>query len=171
MTIIAILAGIVVVNAVDSAGKRRVQAEAERLALAVELARGEAVRRNETWAIKIATSQYEFLRLDPGTGDWNAVDDPALRLHRTESALELIDARRPGRPVSAEPAGATGAAMRSRGRPDIAIFPNGEMMPFRVRVSGASGTAVAWIAHTDGIRRARAQPEADIVEARSPARG
>lgn len=173
VTIIAILAGIVVVNVVDSASKRRVQAEAERLALAVELARGEAVRRNETWALKVAESQYEFLRLEPGTGEWGVVEDAALRLHRTESALELVRTRPAGQRRRGAPnddAGPFAAVRRSRERPDVAIFANGELMPFQVRLTGSGGGAVAWIAHSDGIRRTRAQPAAEVADRRARAR-
>lgn len=146
LTIVAILAGVVVVNFVDSAGQRRVQAEAERLALAVELARGESVRRNEVWGLAIENQEYGFVRRDVQRGRWQEVEEPEFRWHGVEVDLRIEG--RAGRPA---PSG-----------PEIAIFPNGETTPFTVLVSqGTADQTPAWQVITDGIGRTLARPAAE----------
>lgn len=143
VTIIAILAGVVVVNFVDSAGQRRVQAEAERLALAVELARGESVQRNEVWGLAVKDREYGFVRQDAKTRRWHGVEDAEFRLRDVQVILGLEGAR----------------ARRQPNTPEIAIFPNGETTPFTVLVSpDAAPQDVAWHVTTDGIGRALARP-------------
>ena len=138
MTIVAILAGVVAVNLVDSAGQRRVQAEAERLALAVELARGESVRRNEVWGLAIESRKYGFVRQDVQRQRWQEVEEPEFRSHSVEVNLRL-----------------EGRAGRSApSRPEVAIFPNGETTPFTVLVArDTAGHDAAWHVTTDGIGR------------------
>ena len=143
VTIVAILAAVVVVNFVDSAGQRRVQAEAERLALAVELARGESVRRNEVWGLTVETREYGFVRQDVEGKRWQDVDEPEFRLHGVDVNLRVEG--RAGRPA---PNG-----------PEVAIFPNGETTPFTVLVSqDTAGQDAAWHVTTDGIARTLVRP-------------
>ena len=149
VTVIAILAGVVAVNFVDSAGRRRVQAEAERLALAVELARGESMRRNEVWGLRIKDREYGFVRQDAPRRRWQEVEEPEFRLHGVE--LNLRVEGRAGRPA--------------RSGPEVAIFPNGETTPFTVLVSqDTPEQAVAWQVSTDGIGRTLVRP-ADQAQA------
>ena len=143
VTIVAILAAVVVVNFVDSAGQRRTQAEAERLALAVELARGESVRRNEVWGLAIENQQYGFVRQDTQGQRWQEVEEPEFRVHGVEVNLSIEG--RAGR-------------LATRG-PGIAIFPNGETTPFTVLVSqDSTGQSPAWQVTTDGIGRTLVRP-------------
>ena len=143
VTIIAILAGIVVVNFVDSAGQRRVQAEAERLALAVELARGESVQRNEVWGLKVTSQEYGFVRQDAETRRWQGVEDAEFRQRNVQVLLQLE--------------GATGR--KHLNAPEVAIFPNGEITPFTLLVSPDSAERdIAWHVTTDGIGRTLVQP-------------
>ena len=143
VTIVAILAGVVVVNFVDSAGQRRVQAEAERLALAVELARGESVRRNEVWGLTIEDQQYAFVRQGAQGRRWQDVAEPEFRPHGVE-----VNLRVEGR-----------AGRRAPNGPEVAIFPNGETTPFTVLVSrDSAGEDAAWHVTTDGIGRTLVRP-------------
>lgn len=143
MTIVAILAAVVVVNFVDSAGQRRTQAEAERLALAVELARGESVRRNEVWGLAIENQEYGFVRRDVQRQRWQEVEEPEFRLHGVEVNLRIE-----GR-----------AGRLAASGPQIAIFPNGETTPFSVLVSqDSSAQSPAWQVTTDGIGRTLVRP-------------
>lgn len=147
VTIIAILAGVVVVSFVDSAGQRRVQAEAERLALAVELARGESVRRNEVWGLEIEDQGYGFVRQDAGNGRWQEVDEPEFRSHATQVILRLE----------------RGAMRRPPNAPEIAIFPNGETTPFTVLISPDTVPQdVMWRVTTDGIGRTLVRPADEL---------
>ena len=147
VTIIAILAGVVVVNFVDSAGQRRVQAEAERLALAVELARGESVQRNEVWGLKVKSQEYGFVRQDTETRRWQDVEDAEFRQRDVQAILQL-----------------EGATVRKHpNSPEVAIFPNGETTPFTVLVSqSAAEQDIAWHVTTDGIGRTLVQPANEL---------
>ena len=152
VTIVAILAGVVVVNFVDSAGQRRVQAEAERLALAVELARGESVRRNEVWGLTVDDQEYGFVRHD-AQGRWEEAAEPEFRFHRAEVTLRIE-----GRAGRSAPNG-----------PQVAIFPNGETTPFTVLVSAdAAGQDVAWNVTTDGIGRTLVRPAGEVAATADP---
>ena len=153
VAIVAILAGVVVVNFVDSAGERRVQAEAERLALAVELARGETVRRNEVWGLAIEGQEYSFVRHDARGQRWQVVQEPEFRSHGVEVNLRIEGwARR-----------------QAASGPEVAIFPNGETTPFTVLVSrDAHGENPAWHVTTDGIGRTLVRPAGEAEAAAGP---
>lgn len=146
VAIIAILAGVVVVNFVDSAGQRRVQAEAERLALAVELARGESVQRNEVWGLTVKDQEYGFVRQDATSRRWQAVEDAEFRLRDVQVILQV-----------------EGARARQPNSPQVAIYPNGETTPFTVLVSpDIAAQDIAWHVTTDGIARTLVQPADEL---------
>ena len=65
MTIIGILAGTVTLAMSDMGQRQRVQTEAERVALAIELARTEALTRNEIWGLAVSPTGYAFQTYDP----------------------------------------------------------------------------------------------------------
>ena len=153
VTIVAILAGVIVVNFVGSAGQRRVQAEAERLALAVELARGESVRRNEVWGLAIESREYSFVRHDAQRKRWQDVEEPEFRRHGVEVTLRLE-----GR-----------AGRQAPNAPEVAIFPNGETTPFAVLVSEDSAAEdAAWQVTTDGIGRTLVRPAGEAQTTAGP---
>ena len=74
MTIIAILAGTIVVNFGNVGEGQRVRAEAERLALAIETGRGEALRRNAMWGLRVGEGSYHFKEYNYLRGKWRSVD-------------------------------------------------------------------------------------------------
>ncbi len=183
MVIVAVLAAVVVPGFSGAGYRRQVQAEAERLALAVEVARAEALRRNEIWGLAVSESAYSFKRYDVATGAWEDIERRPFSSHSAEdgvvfSAVATFDNR------LAQAAEKTLYPMRGRGYdpwtgdieeasrekedvPAVAIYPSGEITPFDVVVSGGDDV-LAWVARSDGIRRARATP-ASAVEERSAA--
>lgn len=179
VTIIGILASVVVLGATDVGRQRTIRAEAERLVLAVELARDEARLRNTVWGLVIDGGAYRFLEYDDVRDAWHDVERRAFGADATENNIEFAVGRFSGSSENAvEPAwkpegrggetlpAATGVAAQDESRiPDVVIYPGGEMTPFTITVSGGDAY-VGWVARSDGIQRTRAiaETEADDVD-------
>ena len=173
VTIIGILASVVVLGATDVGRQRTVRAEAERLALAVELARDEARWRNAVWGLRVDGGAYRFQEYDDAGDAWHDVERREFNADATEHGIEfayrpifqdeeVIAAERSGRGDEHAP----GAQPDDETRPpDVVIYPGGEMTPFMITVTAGSGYAT-WVARSDGIARTRAmaQTEADEVD-------
>ena len=179
VTIIGILASVVMLGATDVGRQRTIRAEAERLVLAVELARDEARLRNAVWGLKIDGGTYRFLEYDDAGDEWHDVERREFAADATENNVEF----RVGRVLvssedALEPAwntesrggeslpGATGmVADDETPVPDVVIYPGGEITPFKIIVSGGEAY-VAWVARSDGIQRTRtvAENEVDAVD-------
>ena len=160
LVVVGVLAGTVIAALPNVGHQRQVQAEAERLALAFELARGEALRRNELWGLAVSESGYAFHRY--AEGGWQQVSQRPLAPRSAEQGISLALGPLPA--VAADPPGPA----RSRGTrdaaPDVAIHPGGEATPFAVSVVGAGGER-AWIVRSDGFSRAEALPEEQAAAA------
>ncbi len=70
VVIIGILASTIVLGFVGSDREQNLRTEAERLAELIEMARSEAVQRNEEWGLAIGATGYRFLVLDSITHRW-----------------------------------------------------------------------------------------------------
>ena len=70
VVIIGILASTVVLGFVGSDREQNLRTEAERLAALIEMARSEAVQRNEEWGVSINQSGYRFLVFNPLNHSW-----------------------------------------------------------------------------------------------------
>lgn len=175
MTIIGILAGTVTLGMSDGGARQRVQTEAERVALAIELARTEALTRNEIWGLSVSPTEYAFHTYDPADGTWRILDEPPFVPRRAEDgllfAVSIGLGQRGERGEREEPDGNDDGAVPSArpdddaGFPNIAILPGGEITPFEVVVS--SGDLPSWSARSDGIGRVLATPQGG-PEAPSP---
>lgn len=184
LAIVGILAGAVAVGVSDVGMRRQVQAEAERLALAIEQARTTAARSNEVWGLALAHSGYSFTRLARGSNAWLTVDRAPFGMWMAERGVSFeVDAA-----FGAQGAGEGGAvhwgdARNHSGRqsasthesedeeeevewPAIAIFPGGEITPLSILVSATD--VPAWVVRSDGIARVRAlsEEEADALAPR-----
>ena len=180
VTIVGILAGVVVLGATDVGRQRAVRAEAERLALAVELARGEARIRNEVWGLALDGDGYLFVRYDQSANEWRDVEQTEFGGRAAGEDIEFV--------VSTAFAGSTGAgndlpwglvrpdtevdrtgpangaaANDTSIAPEIVLYPGGEMTPFRISVT--DGNTPAWVARSDGIQRTEAVLESADSEA------
>ncbi len=164
LVVVGVLAGTVIAAFPNVGHQRQVQAEAQRLALAFELARGEALRRNELWGLAVDERGYAFHRYDVD-GNWLQVDRRPLAPWSAEHGISL--AIEPSEPRAVQP----GSIARRRGPqdavPDIAIHPGGEATPFAVTVAGA-GSDQAWVVRSDGFARAEALPEEQAARPRLP---
>lgn len=165
LVVVGVLAGTVIAAFPNVGHQRQVQAEAQRLALAFELARGEALRRNELWGLAVEERGYAFHRYD-ADGNWLQVDRRPLAPWAAEHGISLA-IERSGALAAAQP----GSVARRRGPqdavPDVAIHPGGEATPFAVTVAGA-GSDQAWVVRSDGFARAEALPEEQAARPRLP---
>ena len=177
MTIIGILASVVLLGATDVGRQRTIRAEAERLVLAVELARDESRLRNSVWGLLLDGGTYQFLEYDDAGDEWHDVERREFDADATEDDIEFQVGGEPGSPKDPlDPAWnpgrggetaprATGAGADDEARvPDVVIYPGGDMTPFRIIVSGGDAY-VAWVAQSDGIQRTRAMAETEVDEA------
>lgn len=177
VTIIGILASVVVLGATDVGGQRAIRAEAERLVLAVELARDEARLRNAVWGLLVDGGTYRFQEYDDARDEWHDVERREFGSDATEDNIEF-EVRRfseyaeNAAGLTGTPEGrggetaedATGSAGDDEARiPDVVIYPGGEMTPFQVVVSRGEAY-VAWVARSDGIQRTRALAENEVDE-------
>ena len=183
VTIIGILASVVVLSATDVGRQRTIRAEAERLALAVELARDEARLRNEVWGLVVDGGSYRFQRYDEAGDRWQDVERREFGADATEDGIEFSAGPAQTGPAGGESdfPGATPAGVQGRGGdgianavavsdhgerpPDVVIYPGGELTPFEVVVTGGDAYA-AWVAQSDGIQRTRAAVETEVVDTR-----
>ena len=167
MAIIAVLAGAVVLGSIGADRDRHLETEAERLAALIELARGEAVTRNETWGLFVRETRYGFRvfqELDgtweeSGKGTFRTRDAPpdvtfSLQLEGLSESLPL-----PGRFGEPELQGDDEDDDRSGELPQVLILASGEQTPFLIRVSMAG--RAAWQVTSDGISRTRVSPPED----------
>lgn len=174
MTIIGILAGTVTLAMSDAGARQRVQTEAERVALAIELARTEALTRNEIWGLSVSPAGYAFHTYDPDAGTWQVLDETPFGPRRAEDGLRFAVRAELGQPRQADEDGeGTRSFLASEDDdaaefPSIAILPGGEITPFEVVVT--SGDLPPWIARSDGIARvlaaAQGASEAEPIRVR-----
>ena len=90
VTIIGILASVVVLGATDVGRQRTIRAEAERLALAVELARDEARLRNAVWGLLVDGGGYRFQEYDDAGDEWHDVTRREFGADATENRIEFV---------------------------------------------------------------------------------
>ena len=178
VTIIGILASVVVLGATDVGRQRTIRAEAERLVLAVELARDEARLSNEVWGLLVDGGTYRFQAYDDARDEWHDVERREFSADATEDDVEFAVGRISASSEDAielawTPAGRGGEPPRHAidvpeddddGFPDVVIYPGGEITPFRITVSGGEAF-VAWVARSDGIQRTRAVAQNEVDEA------
>ncbi|MDE0423183.1 MAG: type II secretion system minor pseudopilin GspH [Gammaproteobacteria bacterium] len=177
VTIIGILASVVVLGATDIGRQRTVRAEAERLALAVELARDEARVRNEVWGLLVDRGSYRFQRYDQARDQWHDIERREFGTDATERGIEFVvgsassrlDAVASDFPWEARVRAKGGNSTVAAGSaptdrpPDVVIYPGGDLTPFEVSVTGGEAFAT-WVAQSDGIQRTRAIAETDVGE-------
>lgn len=170
LVIVAVIAATVATAIPNIGSARRLQAEAERLALAVELARGEALRGNEVWGLSVHEGGYAFHTFDDGR--WEGVTRAPLMPWQVEEGVAMALAA--ATPATDEAMSATADGDdRSReaetsGAPEVAILPGGETTPFAVTVGPAGDDAEGmdertWVVQSDGFSRAAAARQSDLA--------
>lgn len=168
LAIIGVLTATVVLSITDAGRHRHLRAEAERLARLVELARDEALRGNEIWGLAVDDGAFAFQRYDYASGDWVEVTArpfstrPAEEAVLFEIATRFEDEKRLAdrfAALKAEEDAQSFVAEDEDASPNVAIYPGGDLTPFKVTVflHGADeDDESAWLAFTDGVGRVRA---------------
>lgn len=162
MTIIGILAGTVVLHSIGADRDRNLETEARRIAALIELARAEAVSRNESWGLFVGETRYGFKVYDEPDGSWrdarkntfrtrNAPPDVAFSLQ--VEGLSRLNAS--SDPLTGRPRPNTDEdSETSADIPQVLILASGEQTPFLIGVRMLGRTA--WSVTSDGISRTRA---------------
>ena len=175
LAIVAVLATTAVVGFGGLGQSSRVQAEAEQLAMAIELARQKALRRNEVWGLYVEETSYRF-KPSGGAGSSGPAGrgnaEGRLLAPRTADQGIRFQARSPAPSRRAASQSAFGfrrpdrTEQRDRGRaggdgddedeaaPSFAIYPDGAMTPVQIVVTHKD--AQPWVAQSDGLERVRA---------------
>lgn len=180
MVIVAVLATTVAVGFGSGGEGRRVQIEAERLAMVIEMARQKALRRNEVWGLRVDDTSYGFEWRDAAGDSWIAAESSPFTSWSAADGIRFeagsIASERSGanRGLRGRFGGADDEGRRQRGRdgeededqrslPDFAFYPGGEMTPLSIVVS-TDGTS-SWVARSDGFERVQAAPLGDTQSA------
>ncbi len=175
VTIVGILASVVVLGATDVGRQRGIRAEAERLALALELARDEARLRNEVWGLGVSGGSYQFRVYDETENRWREAERPEFAQDATDDGIEFVfvavatgSREHPlDKPVHAA-GGRHGPGRSVAGTdapddvPDVVVYPGGELTPFKIVVSGGDAFA-NWVARSDGVQRVEALLESEDI--------
>src|SRR5262249_21151131 len=85
VVIIGILASAVVIGFVGGDKEQNLRTEAERLVALIEMARAQAIQRNEEWGLAVAPDSYQFLVLDERKHRWVEQKDGAFRKRSIEN--------------------------------------------------------------------------------------
>ncbi|MCC5887530.1 MAG: type II secretion system minor pseudopilin GspH [Gammaproteobacteria bacterium] len=146
--VVAIMAGIAVMQIGSRDRDRHLQTEARRLQHALELTRNEAVLSASEWGLQFTSEGYRFLRLDLDSGRWELVESPPWREHAMRPGIDArlrIEDRRRG----PDALGASGNGTGSR-RPGMLILSSGEMTPFRIDLL-PEWSGAGWRLSSDGF--------------------
>jgi general secretion pathway protein H len=149
VVIIGILVGTITFGLAGRDREEKLRTEAERLALLIEMARSEAVQRNEEWGVAIGPSDYRFFAFNATSKRWVEQKDQPFHA-RTVADMALVvhvDAMSiPGTKVGPDV-------------PSIIMFSSGEQTPFEVEITPA-WKAQSWRVASDGLARTSAQRRA-----------
>lgn len=150
IVIVGILAGAVVVGFVGSDREQNLKTEAEKIAALIELARDEALQRNEEWGVVVDEDGYSFRVFDEAERRWveheerpfhpRAVEEIRLRIR-----VDDLDVARLGE--------------GKQRRPELIIFSSGEQTPFEIELEPNWDTR-RWIVFSDGLARTKIRREA-----------
>lgn len=149
--VVAIMAGIAVMQIGSRDSDRQLETEARRLQHALELTRNEAVLSATEWGLEMTAEGYRFLRLEQDDQRWEVVETSPWRehaLHRGIEARLRVEDRRRGPEALGIEAG--------RARPGMLILSSGEMTPFRIDLL-PEWSGVAWRLSSDGFGRVSAE--------------
>ncbi len=149
VVIIGILASTIVLGFVGSDREQNLRTEAERLATLIEMARSEAVQRNEEWGLAIAATGYRFLVFDPANHRWVEQKNGPFHARKTADMTLSVKVDELTMPDDKT----TGDA------PNIIMFSSGEQTPFEIEIT-PQWKSDPWRVESDGLSRTNAQRSA-----------
>ena len=150
VALIGVLIGVIMVTAFGGDRKQIIKTDAQRLALAIELARGEALSSNESWGLFVEEMSYVFAKFDEIELRWIEIEDGPFGSEtiKAEAQFELHTEALNGGMLEL---GGDDAVL-----PDIVIYASGEQTPFEIELLPAWDDGVPWIVRSDGVQRTRA---------------
>ena len=158
MAIIGVLAGAVVLHSIGADRDRNLATEAERLAALIELARVEALNRNESWGLFVNRTRYGFKVYNELDGTWKAASKHTFRTRDApqdvEFSLEVHGFSTDALTGESEGPGADDEGDSNADFPEVLILASGEQTPFAIGVSAPGSPS--WRVESDGISRTRA---------------
>ncbi len=140
IVMVGVLAGVVVLGFVGADKEQELKTEARRLALLIELARDEALQRNEEWGVYVERDGYGFAVYDDTRGRWAEHEVGRFRSRSIDNMTLAIRADKLIIPGQVE-----GQAI-----PQIVIFSSGEQTPFEIALEPTWETR-AWRIESDGV--------------------
>ncbi len=171
LTIAAVLTGSVVLGFTGASESQRLQGEAERLALRMELARSRAVQRNREIGFHFDPTSYEWSERDRETGAWLPLSERPLgpitleegdnlRIRAEgggdddEEGTRAADARSLAdldALTAQDEEGLGGGGNPSTAKlPDLVFFRSGEITPFSATIE-STDQGIAWVLQSDGL--------------------
>jgi len=149
VVIVGILASTVVLGFMGSDREQNLRTEAERLAALIEMARSEAVQRNEEWGIAIGAAGYQFLVFDAVQHRWVEQKSGPFRARKTADMT-----------LSVQVDALTLPAMKTKeSAPNIIMFSSGEQTPFEIEIT-PQWKSDPWSVKSDGLSRTSVQRRA-----------
>lgn len=148
--VVAIMAGIAVMQIGARDRDRHLETEARRLQHALELTRNEAVLTASEWGLQLTAEGYRFLRLDQDSGRWEPLDSPPWREHTFRPGIDAqlrVEDRRRGPAALAGTEPGTGPGPR---RPGMLILSSGELTPFSLDLQ-PEWSGSGWRLSSDGF--------------------
>ncbi len=149
VVIIGILASTVVLGFVGSDREQNLRTEAERLAALIEMARSEAVQRNEEWGVSINATGYQFLVFNPNDRRW--VEQKNIPFHPRKTADMTLSVQVDQLTMPGDKA--------TESAPNIIMFSSGEQTPFEIEIT-PQWKSDPWRVNSDGLSRTNAQRRA-----------
>jgi general secretion pathway protein H len=149
VVIIGILASTVVLGFVGSDREQNLRTEAERLAALIEMARSEAVQRNEEWGVSINATGYQFLVFNPHNHTW--IEQKNGPFHARKTADMTLSVKVDQLTMPGENA--------NESAPNIIMFSSGEQTPFEIEIT-PQWKSDPWRVNSDGLSRTSAQRSA-----------
>jgi len=149
VVIIGILASTVVLGFVGSDREQNLRTEAERLAMLIEMARSEAVQRNEEWGVVINPTGYQFLVFDEPNHRWVEQKDGPFRARKTADMTLSVQVDKLTMPGD----------KAADNTPSIIMFSSGEQTPFEIDIT-PQWKSDPWRVNSDGMSRTNAQRRA-----------
>ncbi|NJN51898.1 MAG: type II secretion system minor pseudopilin GspH [Gammaproteobacteria bacterium] len=145
MMIVAVLAAAVSLGFVGADREQNLRTEAERLAALIELARVQAISRNEEWGLTLNREGYSFLVHDPDRNRWQPDTSSTFRARKVQDLS--LTAKVEALPIPEDD--------DSNERPAILMLSSGEQTPFEIELTPA-WQARSWIVKSDGLSRTEA---------------
>ena len=154
ITILGVLASVVTLSFGGDNPGRRVEEEARRLTLVLELARDEAQLRGEEWGFDHDNQSWGFMRFDVGQRRWVDVAEKPFDRRATDGVRLFAAGER--RSVATLRADDGTRSLRGAPMPEVVLFSSGEMTRFALEITDEDQRAV-WRVDSDGLQPVQRQ--------------